>query len=348
MGEPRETTSRETLEILSSDSWQLTFRAAARPEGADGRRSIPRLIGSFCSAAARIPCAARSVRWPTVSASCSCHTGTGPGTPPCSNALHANSPPTSPSGYPPPNSPFPSQHADRRRSVRRRGDTPHTQPSVPQPRIGRRVGRAHRTTVGRRERLRRPESSTRWRTSRRPVDAYDSPARAESRARRCPRPWRTGRVRESLRVYDQGRDVRGCRRGPRQGERREDSGDVAFVLARTLRAGNRLPAGNAMRRLLRLPRPASGVPCRRHDRHHDLPAQGHPRRLSSRAISGQRPSPRSERYGTPDNAASTSRTFSLSGLPDDVLIDDAISVARRGLAELAAVVDAEPDLRAVR
>ena len=36
------------------------------------------------------------------------------------------------------------------------------------------------------------------------------------------------------------------------------------------------------------------------------------------------------------------------GLPDHVLIDDAVSVAKRGLAELAAVVDAEPDLRAVR
>ena len=35
------------------------------------------------------------------------------------------------------------------------------------------------------------------------------------------------------------------------------------------------------------------------------------------------------------------------GLPDHVLIDDAVSVANRGLAELAAVVDAEPDLRAV-
>jgi 7-cyano-7-deazaguanine synthase in queuosine biosynthesis len=36
------------------------------------------------------------------------------------------------------------------------------------------------------------------------------------------------------------------------------------------------------------------------------------------------------------------------GLPDTVPIDDAVSVAKRGLAELAAVVDAEPDLRAVR
>jgi 7-cyano-7-deazaguanine synthase in queuosine biosynthesis len=36
------------------------------------------------------------------------------------------------------------------------------------------------------------------------------------------------------------------------------------------------------------------------------------------------------------------------GLPDDMPVDDAVSVARRGLAELAAVVDAEPDPRAVR
>ena len=36
------------------------------------------------------------------------------------------------------------------------------------------------------------------------------------------------------------------------------------------------------------------------------------------------------------------------GLPDDVPVDDAVDVARRGLAELDAVVDAEPDLRAVR
>ncbi len=36
------------------------------------------------------------------------------------------------------------------------------------------------------------------------------------------------------------------------------------------------------------------------------------------------------------------------GLPDDVDIDDAVSVAKRGLAELAAVVDVEPDLQAVR
>lgn len=36
------------------------------------------------------------------------------------------------------------------------------------------------------------------------------------------------------------------------------------------------------------------------------------------------------------------------GLPADVPVDDAVSVAARGLAELAAVVDAEPDLRAVR
>lgn len=37
-----------------------------------------------------------------------------------------------------------------------------------------------------------------------------------------------------------------------------------------------------------------------------------------------------------------------TGLPDHVLIEDAVSVAKRGLAELAAVVDAEPDLQAVR
>jgi 7-cyano-7-deazaguanine synthase in queuosine biosynthesis len=36
------------------------------------------------------------------------------------------------------------------------------------------------------------------------------------------------------------------------------------------------------------------------------------------------------------------------GLPSEVAIDDAISVAKRGLAELAAVVDVEPDLLAVR
>jgi len=36
------------------------------------------------------------------------------------------------------------------------------------------------------------------------------------------------------------------------------------------------------------------------------------------------------------------------GLPDDVPVDAAVSVARRGLAELAAVVDAEPGLRTVR
>jgi 7-cyano-7-deazaguanine synthase in queuosine biosynthesis len=36
------------------------------------------------------------------------------------------------------------------------------------------------------------------------------------------------------------------------------------------------------------------------------------------------------------------------GLPDDVDIDSAVSVAKRGLAELAAVVDLEPDLKAVR
>jgi len=33
------------------------------------------------------------------------------------------------------------------------------------------------------------------------------------------------------------------------------------------------------------------------------------------------------------------------GLPDDVAVDDAVGVAERGLAELAAVLDAEPDLR---
>jgi hypothetical protein len=36
------------------------------------------------------------------------------------------------------------------------------------------------------------------------------------------------------------------------------------------------------------------------------------------------------------------------GLPEDAPVDDAVDVARRGLAELAAVVDAEPDLRAVQ
>jgi 7-cyano-7-deazaguanine synthase in queuosine biosynthesis len=36
------------------------------------------------------------------------------------------------------------------------------------------------------------------------------------------------------------------------------------------------------------------------------------------------------------------------GLPDHVVVDDAVSVAGRGLAELAAVVDFEPDLRAVQ
>ena len=36
------------------------------------------------------------------------------------------------------------------------------------------------------------------------------------------------------------------------------------------------------------------------------------------------------------------------GLPHDVPVDHAVDVARRGLAELAAVVDAEPDLQAIR
>jgi 7-cyano-7-deazaguanine synthase in queuosine biosynthesis len=36
------------------------------------------------------------------------------------------------------------------------------------------------------------------------------------------------------------------------------------------------------------------------------------------------------------------------GLPGDVVVDDAVNVAKRGLAELAAVVDVESDLRAVR
>lgn len=36
------------------------------------------------------------------------------------------------------------------------------------------------------------------------------------------------------------------------------------------------------------------------------------------------------------------------GLPDGVDIEDAVSVAQRGLAELASVVEAEPDLKAVR
>jgi hypothetical protein len=36
------------------------------------------------------------------------------------------------------------------------------------------------------------------------------------------------------------------------------------------------------------------------------------------------------------------------GLPSNMPVEDAVSVASRGLAELAAVVDAEPDLRAVR
>ena len=36
------------------------------------------------------------------------------------------------------------------------------------------------------------------------------------------------------------------------------------------------------------------------------------------------------------------------GLPRDVPVDHAVDVARRGLAELAAVVDAEPDLKAIR
>lgn len=36
------------------------------------------------------------------------------------------------------------------------------------------------------------------------------------------------------------------------------------------------------------------------------------------------------------------------GLPHDVVIEDAVNIAMRGLAELAAVVDVEPDLQAVR
>lgn len=36
------------------------------------------------------------------------------------------------------------------------------------------------------------------------------------------------------------------------------------------------------------------------------------------------------------------------GLPDSIDIDDALGVARRGLSELTAVVDAEPDLRSVQ
>jgi hypothetical protein len=37
-----------------------------------------------------------------------------------------------------------------------------------------------------------------------------------------------------------------------------------------------------------------------------------------------------------------------AGLPEDAIVEDAVRVAQRGLAELAAVVDVERDLRAVR
>lgn len=76
--------------------------------------------------------------------------------------------------------------------------------------------------------------------------------------------------------------------------------------------------------------------------HKAIPADKQPPHLQGTAQSEVR----TVRYAA-QRGISAAAILSI-GLPDDVRVDDAVSVARRGLAELAAVVDAEPDLRAVR
>lgn len=76
--------------------------------------------------------------------------------------------------------------------------------------------------------------------------------------------------------------------------------------------------------------------------HKAIPADKQPRHLQQTA----RSEVRAVRYAG-QRGISIADILSI-GLPDHVPLDDAVSVARRGLAELAAVVNAEPDLRAVR
>jgi 7-cyano-7-deazaguanine synthase in queuosine biosynthesis len=76
--------------------------------------------------------------------------------------------------------------------------------------------------------------------------------------------------------------------------------------------------------------------------HQAIPATRQPRHLRATAESEVR----TVRYAG-QRGIDVADILSI-GLPDHVVIDDAISVAKRGLSELAAVVDAEPDLRSVR
>lgn len=76
--------------------------------------------------------------------------------------------------------------------------------------------------------------------------------------------------------------------------------------------------------------------------HKVIPADSQPRHLTRTALSEVR----AVRYAG-QRGISVADILSM-GLPEDAPIDRAVDVARRGLAELAAVVDAESDLRAVR
>ena len=130
----------QTLEILSSDAWQLTFTLRAEPEEmtAQEHPEVDRVLlfsggaDSLCGAIRSLAAGERLLLvshwdWSGHSA--------------VQERLAAElAAPLSRTGYPPPDPPVPSQHPDRGRRVRRREDPAHAQPPVPEPRPGGRVG----------------------------------------------------------------------------------------------------------------------------------------------------------------------------------------------------------------
>ena len=130
----------ETLEILSSDSWHLTFTQRPEPEEltAPKRPELDRVLlfsggaDSLCGAIRSLAAGERLLlvsHWDW-----SGHSAVQQH---LASELAARFPGQV---IPSPDSPLPSQHADRRRRIRRRGDAAHAQPPVPEPRAGGGIG----------------------------------------------------------------------------------------------------------------------------------------------------------------------------------------------------------------
>ena len=324
------------------------LHAAARAGRSARPKSIPRSTGSCCSAAARTPCAARSARWRPGSGSCSSRTGTGAGTPPCRSG-----------SLPSLTARFPGQVTHRRIHLSRRS----TQ-------IG---GGAFGDEKTRRTRSLLFQSLGLAVASVEPAAplwiaengyaALNPPLAGERRgalSTRTTHPLVLSRVRDAMHALGGHAESENPFTAMTKGEMHTEAAaalgkqDAEKILAMShscshvrYAVGTGYPpetqCGVCFGCLVRRSAfHAAGMTDTTTYLHKVIPADKQPPHLRETAQSEVR----TVRYAG-QRGISAADILSM-GLPDHVPIDDAVSVARRGLAELAAVVDAEPDLRAVR